>query len=223
MSAPATPVDVCNLALDRLGQAPIASILAPASPSEDVCARQYDQTRRECLREFIPNFARKSALLTTVTDPPTDFDFSNAYLLPNDFVRLLKIGDRVLFGGAVPALFYTLADNLLYCDGATTQSVLDNEGNPVTGLPIRYVYDAITVPKFDSLFLKVLKLQLASNCAYKFTLKSGLKKDLDEELKNARNQAAAVSGQEQPPLRVQRSRIRDVRRSGGIFRNNTVI
>ena len=51
----------------------------------------------------------------------------------------------------------------------------------------------------------------------------GLSNDLLEELRNAELAAAAVSGQEKPPIRVQRSRIRDVRRSGGIFRNNTVI
>lgn len=219
--APGTAVDICNLALDRIGQNSAVNIDTPTTPSEDVCARHYDQTRRELLREYIFNFARKPVILTVNPNAPTHPEFVNGYNLPNDFVRLLTIGDRILYGGNTPSVFYDISDGVLYCDDRT--ALTDSNGDPITGLQIKYIFDAVVVPKFDSLFIKVFKLQLASNIAYKFTLKASLKTDLEEELKAAHLKAAAISGQEKPPVRVQRSRLRDVRRSGGIFRNNTVI
>jgi hypothetical protein len=141
--------------------------------------------------------------------------------LPGDFVRLLTIGDRILYGGNVPTRFFSIssdgAKTYLYCDNVTDQ------GGGAPGLRVEYIFDAVTVPLFDSLFVNVLARQLARNIAYKFTLKSSLVKDLESALAGAHLKAAAVSGQEKPPRRIQRSRIRDVRRSGGIFRNNTVI
>lgn len=222
MSQPIVPVDICNLALDRIGQAPIASILAPNNPSEDVCGRWYDQTRRELLRDYIFNFARLPVVLTIDESAPAIPEYTNVYRLPNDFIRLLTIGDRLLFGGNIPTSFFTMSDGYLYCDELTDQG-LDEDDETIPGLQIEYIYDAVTVTKFDPAFLRCLYLQLAANIAYKFTLKSSLKDSLDKELASALMKAAAISGQEKPPRRVQRSRIRDVRRSGGIYRNNTVI
>lgn len=221
MAQPTSPVDVCNLALDRIGQSPISSILAPSSGSEDVCARWYDQTRRELLREYILNFARKPVVLTLNEVAPDHPDFTNAYSLPADFVRLLTIGDRIMFGGSVPTQFFDISNGILYCDETTSQ--LDDDGNPVAGLQINYIYDAKLVTMFDPSFVRVLYLQLAANVSYKFTLKDSLKKSLNDELVAAHAKAAAIAGQEKPPRRIQRSKLRDVRRSGGIFRDNTKI
>lgn len=213
---PSSPVDICNLALDRLGQGSIASILAPSKPEEDICARWYDQTRRELLREYIFNFARKPAVLTANANAPTHPDFATGYNLPVDLVRLLTIGDRILYGGNTPTQFFTISDGILYDD--------DNTDPAVAGLQIEYIYDAVTVVKFDSLFVKVLTLQLADNMSGKFKgISAKALEKLSMDLKEAHLKAAAVSGQEKPPRRIQRSRLRDVRRSGGIFNDATRI
>lgn len=211
---PASPVDICNLALDRLGQGSIASILAPTKPEEDICARWYDQTRRELLREYIFNFARKPATLTANADAPTHPDFSTGYNLPNDLIRLLTIGDRVT--GTTPTKSFTISDGILYDD--------DNTDPAVAGLQIEYIYDAVTVAKFDSLFIKVLTLQLADNMSGKFKgVSAKALEKLSMDLKEAHLKASAVSGQEKPPARIQRSRLRDVRRTGGLFNDATRI
>ena len=213
---PASPVDICNLALDRLGQGTIASILAPTVPMEDICARWYDQTRRELLREYIFNFARKPAILTVNVNAPSHPDFATGYNLPVDLIRLLTIGDRILYGGNTPTQFFTISDGILYDDGNTDPAV--------AGLQIEYIYDAVTVAKFDSLFIKVLTLQLADNMSGKFKgVSAKALEKLTADLREAHLKAAAVSGQEKPPRRVQRSRLRDVRRSGGIFTDVTRI
>ena len=215
---PSASLDIANLALDLLRQEPISSLIDPAEPAAYICARWYDQVRRQLLRKYIFNFARKTVYLTVVAGAPVHPEYSNAYALPADFVRLLKLGDRILWGGSIPTQFFDFSGGYLYCDDWTDQAA--SLGSP--GLEFGYIFDAQNVLQFDAAFVDLLALQLAARIARKVTGK-GLSNDLLEELRNAELAAAAVSGQEKPPVRVQRSRIRDVRRSGGIFRNNTVI
>lgn len=323
---PGTPVDLCNLALDSIGQAPITSILAPGTPTEDICARWYDEIRREVLRDFIFNFARKPAMLQSGTPPVVHPDYATAFMLPSDNIRLLTIGDRRLYGGNTPTDFFDVALGWLYTDGnigsaqtlspqgfaltavyrsgetylgvqvpaGTTvvlltgatpvygiQYTLNNVlgtvqlngntylvkagllgANPVfflqttagqnfdssaygayisgggvtvayvppaistttqTGLQIEYIYDAVLVGQFDPSFNKVLYYRLAEAMSPKFRVPEKTLDRLARWLEKAELKASAISGQEKPPRRVQRSRVRDVRRSGGIYRNNTVI
>lgn len=321
---PIASVDIANLALDLLSQPPVPSIVNPASPAADLMARQYDQVRRLLLRKYIFNFARKVALLTVDSSAPTHPEFVNGYSLPTDLVRILKLGDRILFGGAIPTDYFDFSAGYLYCDevsgrgftsptatltitgvyrsgdtyagtpvpaGSTVVTV--SGGTPIvdaqyqvsavvgttqlngntyklvagtlgassvyylqttggqnfdssaygvyvsggqlaatyvppaatpaaSGLQITYTYDAQLVTKFDAAFIDVLALTLAVRTCKKITGKNP-SPDLIAELRNAEVAAAAISGQEKPTIRVQRSRIRDVRREGGIFRNNTVI
>lgn len=217
---PSGAVDICNLALDRLGQNSISSILSPQSTNEDICARHYDQTRRKLLRKFIFNFSRKAAVLPSNLSAPTRDDFDTAYSLPADFIRLLILGDGLVDGGNLKPNNFDISGPYIYCDSATA---FDPVTLVATGLDIKYIYDAVLVPQFDPLFVDVLVLELAKSMAFKFTLKPALIKGLEEQLADANLSAAAVAGQERPPIRVQRSRIRQVRRSGGIFTDNTVI
>lgn len=202
-SKPTSAIDICNLALDRLGIDPISSIDEPTTIPEIVCARHYVQTRRELLRQYIFNFSKKYAVLTSDAIEEPAFGFSTAFALPNDFLRLLALGDVTLNGDVHPALF-DLSNGYIYTDHEDDDDSLN----------IHYVYDNETVAKYDSLFIKVLKLQLASNVAYKFTLKPSLLRDLAAELQQAHLEAAAVAGQEKPPRRVERSKFRDAHRQG---------
>ncbi len=325
MSQPTASVDIANLALDLLSQDPVTSIVNPASPAADVMARWYDQARRLLLRKYIFNFARKVALLTPAVGAPTHPEFVNAYTLPIDSIRLLKLGDRILWGGAIPTDFFDFSSGYLYCDdltgpvglatpapvlqltavyrsgdlyagitvplGSTVVTVAG--GTPIpgaqyqisgvvgtvqlngnvytfvagllgpnsvyflqttggqnfsssaygtysaggaaapifvppgasanpTGLELTYTYDAQNVLQFDSAFIDVLAATLAVRTCKKVTGKEPSDK-LIAELRNAEVAAAAISGQEKPPMRVQRSKIRDVRRAGGLWANNTRI
>jgi len=204
-TAPINEVEVCNLALDRLGQKSISSIDSPVGSAEELCARHYHQTRRAVLRAFIFNFSRKLATLTASTTVTPAFGYSTAYALPNDFLRLLRIGEYADLVGV-----HEISDGCIYCDYGDT-----------AGLDVRYIFDAKTVAKFDPLFVRVLALQLAMDMAYGFTLKQSLIQGIDGELKDARLAAAAVAGQENPPVRIQRSRLRDARRAGSGYRDNT--
>ncbi len=211
---PTTDVVICNLALSRIGQKEAAvSIESPTTSIERLCALHYDQTRRELLRRYIFNFARKLDIWTADSKVPA-FGFTTSYKLPGDFIRLMALGDIYVASGDTPGFLYDMSDGYLFCDSGDAVS---------GGVNVQYVFDAKNVTRFDPLFVKALRLQLAADMAYAFSLKPTLVKAINDELKPVLLEAAAVAGQEKPPRRVERSRIRDVRRAGGIFRNNTRI
>ena len=210
MATPTTDVEVCNLALHRCGQKVVSDISTPTTREEEVCERHYAMTRRALLRAYIFNFAKKFAQLTVSGVVTPAFGFASAFTLPNDFIRLLALGD-VTINGDVPPSLYTLSEGHIFTDWEDDTDTLN----------IVYIKDETAVTKWDALFVELMRLQLAKTFAYAFTLKPSLVKAIDDELADVKLQAAAVAGQEKPPRRIQRSRIRDLRRSGGGGRDTT--
>lgn len=203
MAVPTSDVHICNLALDRLGIPAIASIETPTTANEDVCERHYAPTRREILRKYVFNFSKKLTLLTADANKVPAFGFATAYNLPNDFVRLMALGD-VTVNADTPASLYDLSEGYIFTD----------VGDEDDGLKMQYIYDAVTISKYDPLFVRLFVLQLAANMAYKFTLKPSLIAGLLQELQMVEVKAAAIAGQEKPPRRVERSRWRARRQQG---------
>lgn len=212
MAAPTTAVDICNLALDRLGQrTPVSSttLTAPSGEIETLCARHYDQERRWLLRRFIFNFARKYDILEEATDVSPVYGYSAAFYTPADCLRVLMVGNGA-DGEILRGLQYDLVEHYIYTN-------YDDDGD----LSIAYIKDAQNVEEFDPLFVGLLKLRLAKAMAYKFTLKPSLLREIEEELRDEMLAAAAISGQERPPWRVESSRLKDARRFGFRTKDNT--
>lgn len=205
MALPTSDIDICNLALDRLGQASAASINPPETTQEIICARHYDKTRRKLLRAYIFNFSKKYDTLTKDPLKVPAFGFANAFSLPNDFLRLLALGDSTVEKD-IQRRFYDFSEGFIFTDA----SIGDE-------LQITYIKDAILVGQFDALFVDSFVLMLAADMAYKFSLKPSLVKAIRDELGESLVAAAAVAGQEKPPRRIERSKLRRVRRRGGIF------
>lgn len=213
MSQPSSPVDICNLALDELKHAPIMSIDTPESTAEKICARWYDATRRECLRKHPWKFATKRATLTpSGTDP--DFGYTSAYNLPNDYIRLVSIGDDS--EGSFLDRYQIENGQILTSEGT------DDDG---TSLNVRYVYNIEDVSRFDPLFLKFFVFQLALNMSPKFSLAANAKQLLKQDYEDVSSEARAVNGQDRRPQRIQRSRHLERRRAitnGGFASDRTV-
>lgn len=199
MAASNSPVDICKLALDLLKQTSIITNVTdnPTTEEEITCARWYDDTRRALLRKHYWLFARtRVAISRDSTTPP--FGYSDAYNLPNDYLRLHFIGDD------------SINDYETSYEIEGGQILLNNSG--ATSLNIGYVRDIITVSNFDSLFVILLAAELASNMAYKFTAKNTVIERLETLLEVKRAEAKAVNGQDRPPKRVQRSIFRNARK-----------
>jgi hypothetical protein len=208
-ATPTSEVAVANLALARLGQKAITSLDTPTVPAEDVCTLHFAMTRRRLLREYVFHFAKKYAALTKSGTVEPAFGYAGAYALPANFLRLLTLGDHTINADTPPGL-YDVVENHIYTD----------EEDDTDTVNIQYVFDQTTVSKWDSLFVNLFRLELAKDMAYAFTLKPSLVANLDAELKDVRLVAAAVSGQEKPPRRLENSKWVAGRRRG-LWRDTT--
>ncbi len=191
MGAPTSKAAICNLALDYLKtDGSVVNIdTPPFTKNESICARWYDFTRRALLRKHAWNFASKrSQIARNSTDPA--FRFADAYDLPNDFIRLISLGEREDLGREKE---YKVENG---------QILLDNSG---AALKLRYVFEITDVVKFDALFVKVLALDLALNLAFKFTSGASALRNITDFLITERSEAYAIDGQEQPPKRIEKS------------------
>lgn len=209
-SAPTSELEIVNLMLARIGQKPITSIDPPTGPSADVAALHYPMTRRAALRGGIWNFAKKLATLTESGTVTPAFGFTAAYALPNNFIRLLSLGDYTI-NADTPAGLYDIVDGHIYTDAG------DDDG-----LNLTYIYDHTDVRRWDPLFVNLMRLQGAKDLAFAFTLKPSLLKSIEDELADVKIEAKAVAGQEKPPRRIHRSKLLARRRAGSTYnRDNT--
>lgn len=84
-----TDVQICNLALARLGDAKISS-LSDATAQAQYCTLFYTQTVQELQTDLDWQFCRKLATATADAAPPA-FGYANRFPLPADFLRLLRV------------------------------------------------------------------------------------------------------------------------------------
>lgn len=92
-------VDICNLALSRLGDAATVSSIDPPEGSVQAqhCARFYAVAVREALDAFDWNFATKRATLARYANAVVPPGFQFGYALPTDLLHVIRI-ENVLEG-----------------------------------------------------------------------------------------------------------------------------
>ncbi len=185
MGTAVSSVDICNLALDLLKHNErIVSIESPNSTTEALAQRWYDVKRRSVLESHPWNFARTRASISRNAIAPA-FGYADAYNLPNDFVALVFVGDKI--------------DEDYETDFVVegNQIVLDNDGASV--LNICYIRDITSVPRFSPLFVELLAAELAVVFANSIT---GLNKSISkmEAIRDRLEvKARAKNGQANPP------------------------
>ncbi len=197
--------DICNLALDLLSAGTVRDIENPTDPTEEIMARWYDQSRRKVLREHPWNFATKRAALSASETPPP-FGYSAQYPVPADFVRLLLINytDNEMDTPAPSTLYKLEGRNILTGSGIADGGVLN----------IKYVYDFETVSQFDPMFIDLLAYEIAVSVAYKISQSNTNIERIAQLHKTRAAMAKAIDGQESPPILVERSRNRTLRKYG---------
>lgn len=202
MAKPTSKVAIVNLALSHLKVDPVVSIDPPDPDSKEAAAgaKWYDQARRHVLEDHPWKFAQKRFSLQAESDAP-DFEYSTKYQLPNDYVRLNRIG----IDWDNPVLDYDIIGDYIEC----------NEEAPLKGL---YNYDLQVVTKFSPKFITALSYALAAMMSYEITGNASMGGDMWDKYEKMFSSAASVSGQNRPTRRVQRSRLREARQSG--LRNN---
>lgn len=177
----ASEVDLCNLALQRLGAKSITSLTDDSTNARE-CNRAYAHARDSELRSHPWSFARKRAELAASSTAPA-FEYANAFPLPSDFLRLMSNNGR---------LGMTNQDDLQIEGG----NVLTNDSAP---LPITYIAQITDPEAFDQLFADLLVARLARDLAEKITQSNTKIQAAQTLYKEARAEARRINAFERPP------------------------
>lgn len=150
----ASDVDICNLALARLGDsATVASIDPPeGSTQAEHCARFYSVARNTLLELHDWSFAtRRKALALTAE---SSWGWSFAYASPSEALRIVAV---------LPALVNAVAASQPYEieSGGSTNLILTNQDDAVA----RYTALVTDTTRFPPLFVEALSWLLASYLA----------------------------------------------------------
>lgn len=191
------PIDICTDAVFRVGGEAINSIETPQTHIESVVASIYDKNRRIVLRSAVWNFAVSYQAIAKTSEVVEGF--AAIYKLPNDYIRFLGIESLgltpsdsqsyKLFGGKI-GLRYEGPDSIT----------------------LAYIKDVIEVPIMDALFVEAFCLKLAHNLSYIVNGKNTTSDRLQAEYKDALTDAMMIDGQEQKPIRRERSKWLSARR-----------
>tara|TARA_R110000822_G_scaffold98351_5_gene222535 strand:+ start:2229 stop:2810 length:582 start_codon:yes stop_codon:yes gene_type:complete len=151
----ASVVQICNLALAKIGDEQITS-LTENSKAARLCNLVYEPMRDATTRAHPWNFAvTRVALAADVTAPTYEYDAR--FALPSDFLRLL--GTDLL-----DTAKFLVESGYILCDAST--------------LNIRYVQQVTDPNRYDWLFIEALSARIAAELAIAIADNRALSVDL---------------------------------------------
>lgn len=94
-------IDICNLALGKVGELFIQDINDPYDENAKLCKMFFDPVLENAIRAYPWSFSIERTTLAESAEPP-EFGFQHKYLLPNDCLRILgtENGDFYQIEGA---------------------------------------------------------------------------------------------------------------------------
>lgn len=190
----ATPTDIVNLGLRRIGADRIGDLSSDTSKSARVARDVYDEARRELLASHNWNFATKrkhlqSTVSADVSDTPT-FGWDFAYVLPEDFLRMVSVHPSDSDDASIE---YRLeyqegGDRVLLCNA--------------TEVYIRYVHDLEDTVVMSASFRDALAWRLAREFAAALSKSEAAAAGADSSFRRALSRAKAIEGIEDFPDRM---------------------
>jgi len=142
----ATDVEIASLALTRIGHSNISSFSSTGDKAQRWFNSNYETIKKALLAEHAWNFAIKRATLSSTTAPTNEY--TNAYTLPTDFIRLVRLNGDSKAG-------YRVERGTLATYEATAV--------------IEYVYDVTDEATFTASFTDLLAQRLAAESCFYFT------------------------------------------------------
>ena len=130
-----TALDICNIALSKLGESPLSAIDPNGSHASRMCYMHYHPVRREVLCVNRWSFATATRSLST--EERAGGEGSLPHLLPADCLRVLSVS----------APSWTLRGRCIYC--------------PAASIRVSYITDCEDVTLFEPLFVEALAVRLA--------------------------------------------------------------
>jgi hypothetical protein len=165
-------VEICNLALIELGADTIASLNDDTKEAR-ACNLIYESERKKLLRSHPWNFAIGRQSLALLSTSPS-FEYLYQFPLPTDCIR---------------ALYLYNSREAFVVEGGY---LLTNELAP----KLIYIKDITDPNTFDSAFVELFSLSLASKICYSITGSGSLKQALYQQMRAVKIDAKNFDGQE---------------------------
>lgn len=172
-----TAVSICSNALLLLGDKPISSFTDDSNRAA-LAANLWPQVRDHILRSHPWNCAIKRVVLSPDVDAPT-FDWAYQFTLPEDFLKVLSIGNMGAEGE------YRIESRKLLCDD-----------NP---LYLRYTWANDNPATYDPMLVEALTSEMAHRMAYAITQSATLVDTMAKKAAQVMRQAKSVDGQDDTP------------------------
>ena len=178
------PTEVCNMSLARLGAKRINDYEDASDTKVEAiyCRLFYEQTAKALMRSHWWRFAKNRVQLSQDTTDPA-FQWTYAYLLPNDFLRSILVYDGSNQPTGETEYDYELEGARLLSDESTVY--------------LKYIRWVSDVPSWDPLFAECMVLSLARKLVIPCSQDLKLKKDIDDDLKPLMRQVRTLDRQEQ--------------------------
>lgn len=170
-------VAICNLALDLLGEQPIASLDDPGK-NAGLCKRNYELARDASLRSYPWNCAKARTQIAAQYLGP-EWGVEHAYPLPVDCLRVLGVQDEVP------------NDIRWRVEG---RRILSTAAAP---LNVLYVAKVTDPSAFDALLVQAIAARLAAILCFPVTGKDTMSERLTGLAASFERQAARIDAREQ--------------------------
>lgn len=197
-------VQICNEALQRVGESDFITNLEEDSPRANHCRLCYDSLRKEALREHPWTFSIVRAKL-----PPSNerasFGGYTIYSLPADYIRLWQVGDKNYFYA------YGFSDfgRSGFSQGRIVSSDYKIEGRNILYpgnalIDVAYIRDETNTDIMDALFRRMLSLKISMQICEPLTQSTSklqqIERDYKDTLRRARRANAFEKAPEFPPV-----------------------
>lgn len=174
MSVIIDEVQICNMALGKLGEREIISSLDDEeSETARTCKLHYEHIRNTLLESHVWNFAMSRAVLSRNAESP-EFQFAYSFQLPANCLRVVELYQS----GSDYAIE---SKNLLVDDDTASIIFISKETNPT---------------KFSALFVDAFATRLAAEMADQLTNSQSRRVALLEEFKQKFTEAKRRDSQE---------------------------
>lgn len=194
MAAP-SDVQMCNRALARLGEDPIASLDDTNSDVARHCGLIYEDAVRELLVSHPWNFAVIRQELVQIAEPPGPpvFAFVHAYALPTDPLCLRALDTNADLSWGSTYAWPPQPSALWQIETLGEQTVLVTDEEPMSLRYIGYVADAA---RMSAPFRRALVAELAAQLSYAIQRKAEQTDALTQQARRILGWAKSMNGQE---------------------------
>jgi hypothetical protein len=187
----ASDIDIANRALQKLGEARIASVFPPDNlKSARAVNAAFNIVRDNELRAHWWNFAKARTALPADAAMPS-FGYNNQYTLPSDCLRVRVVGNMRQSLGLLN--YRTGLEKLYVIEG---RKILTDLTAP---LSLEYSARVSDTSQWDACFVEVFACKLAEETCYEITQSDAKREGLRRDYKRAIREAVLANAIELPP------------------------